>query len=271
MTTPDIEVGDPIGSYRVVGKHVDGVYRAVHETSQRRVQIIVGPAHPVPGLAHPGIAPIVDRGFLAKRCPWLATEVPEGVGLYDLIARRTLPAGEAATLIRHIADVLAFAHERRIVHRALSLRAVVVASSARDYPVCITDWGLPAAARGIYSAPEGSTGDGRADVYALGVIAFRAVTGAWPKVAVDDVPGVPAGLALLIARMLAFVAAERPTAVEVCELARELAAAEMSQPYEEIALEPRPRTAKLRWTPAPMMAITSEQVDEAWGEIKTRE
>src|SRR5207302_9191831 len=101
--------------------------------------------------------------------------------------------------VRELADVLAHAHARGVTHRALTLRSVMFATGDRLAPVSVLDWGLPVDDIGIFGAPErgSADADGRADVFALGVIAFRALTRRFPgEGARETMPGVPAGLAL---------------------------------------------------------------------------
>jgi serine/threonine-protein kinase len=285
-------VGDQVGSYRIVGHLAGNTYRAVHISNAKRALVEIAPADHwrevsllmlraqqlVESLRHPGIAQIVDRGMLADRRPWLATEVPSGIGLYDLIARREMPALELALLIRDIADVLAYAHSLGVIHRALTLRSIVLATGPRHYPVSIADWGLRSGDIGVYAAPELSmheTIDGRVDVYSLGVIAFRAATCRFPgEGGVYEVPGLPRGLGTLIARMLAIDPNERPTAAEVCALATMLTPA-----GDDIVYAAAPRFTKPKWTPspdvpvtkrAPSEPITSERAPTATGEISKK-
>jgi serine/threonine protein kinase len=277
MANDGLAIGQTIGSYRIVGALAPNAYRAVHLASPRRVVIHVGgttrwreiaidvlrAARMIDSLGHAGIAPIVDRGVLADRRPWWASEVPNGVRLYELLARRTLESAEVAGLVHDVADVLAHAHGRGIVHGALTLRSIVLATGERKFPLCITDWGLPAEDHGVFAAPEGASGLAGVDVYALGVIAYRAVTRRFPVDGVsDELPGVAAGLATLIARMLAVDPDARPSASDVRSRASELRAA-------DVVHVSTPRFSKPKWTPAPPITISSAGADraDASGEI----
>jgi serine/threonine protein kinase len=278
----DIEIGGEVGSYRVVGRIGGGVFRAVHLHQPRRALLLVGPSgrwretaiqmmrtsHLLAAIDHPGIAPMADRGLLPDGRPWLAMEVPSGVGLADLLSRRALGASETLALLHDIADVLAHAHAEGIVHRALTLRSIVLATGSHTYPLCIAEWGRELDDIGVYAAPEGRFGDGRVDVYALGVIAYRAATRRWPRGPVSSVPGVPAALEKLIVRMMSADLRKRPTAAEVRDRAHELLADLTPRPGTDVARAPQgPRFGKPRWTPPPF-AITSEEVIEAFGEIQ---
>jgi serine/threonine protein kinase len=221
--------------------------------------------------------------------------VPTGVGLFDRISHEPMSPAETTTLVRDIASVLAYAHQRGIVHGALALRSVVLAQGERAFPLCILDWGMRTGDLGLFDAPERDKGscDGRADVYSLGVIAYRAVSGVFPHGPVTDVPNAPAGLATLIARMLARDPDERPTSAEVRALASELrtskehdvVATSLATGSALIAVQPElmsfadeeslgddvvlatPRFGAPKWTPAPPFTITSEAASTAAGEI----
>lgn len=295
-----IALGDLIGDYRIVGEMTGGGHRAVHVASGRKVVLEIAAeawqtatvrmmrgAQAIAALQHPGIARIVDRGVARvgiEKLAWQATEVPAGVGLYDVIARRAMTVAEAVGLVRDLADVLAHAHARDVLHRALALRAIVLPTGARGFPVCISDW---ASERdiGIYTAPEierGERGDGRVDVFALGVIAYRVATGRFPDGAVADVGGVPDGFATLIARMLARSPAARPTAAEVRAVAAGLtyrdepgvapiAGADAVVVGDDVvaASASSPRFTRPRWTPPPPsgVPITSDAATTVAGEI----
>jgi serine/threonine protein kinase len=180
------------------------------------------------------------------------------------------------------------------VHRALTLRSIILATGTREAPVCIADWGAAADSLTAFSAPEGNEGDGRSDVYALGVIAYRALTGKFPTSrSVVEVPGASPGLAALITRMLATNPADRPTAAEVGALSSELLAngegaiavavadakrvateppdlarfADDLDQGDDVVHTPGPRFSKPKWTPAPPITITSEHSNNAAGEI----
>jgi serine/threonine protein kinase len=255
MESEDVMIGDHIGAYRITGTLPNGAYSAVHRHQARKVQLVVATARDlveyartIQALPHPGIATIVDRGALADGRPWLAIDVPSGLALFELIARRPMPSVEVAALIYNVAGVLAFAHDHGVAHGNLTLHSIVLVTGRRDLPVCITDLG------------RSGNGDPKDDIHALGTIAYRAVSQLFPTAVTDSVPAAEPALAELIVRMLATDPAERPTAAEV-----RAAAAELIDVDDRVHVTAR--FAAPKWTPAP--PINSDANPAVAGEIVT--
>ena len=242
-----------LADYRVTGLTADGRQRAVHQLSMRRVVIDVRPDPVAIVLAANaldkvprGVARIVDHGRLPDGRAWCATEQPDGLSLADVLLRRTLTAAELATLLRDTASILATAP----VHGGLRAEAIYFGTGAHHAPVIITDW-LPAEAveLSVYAAPEFALRrDARTDIYALGVLAYRASTGRYPDLGVDTVLEVPEALGRLIVRMLALDPGRRPSAAEVAYLTSRLL-------ETDTAPAPRP----IRWTPPHGMSVVASR------------
>jgi serine/threonine protein kinase len=197
-------------------------------------------------IAHPGIPILYEAGLLEDRRPWLAFEASTGPTLDDLLASGAFPLIEVAALLRDVAGILEHTHHRGVIHRGLRPDRIVITPDRR-YPLCIPDWSealvhdtttpvrqiVPEGSRS-YVAPEllrehagGPPGlvDGGVDVFALGVIAHRALTGSLPIApglgsepfapSIERRPDAPHDLAALIDSMLAFDPCERPSAFEV--------------------------------------------------------
>jgi serine/threonine-protein kinase len=196
-------------------------------------------------IAHPGVPIVYESGVLGDRRPWFAFEWVAGSTLEELLAHGAMPAIEVAGLLRDLTDILEHAHRRGVIHCGLRPDRVVI-TTERRYPLCIPDWSeaiahdatthLPwAAGEGSrrYRAPElahhvdgNCKGiDDRADLFALGVIAYRALTGGLPFALDHDAarfvpahelrPDAPAALTAIIDAMLAFDRFDRPSASEV--------------------------------------------------------
>jgi serine/threonine protein kinase len=203
-------------------------------------------------IAHPGVPIVYESGLLRDRRPWFAFEVIAGPTLEELLAPGALPLLEVAGLLRDLSDILEHAHRRGVIHRGLRPDRVVI-TSERRYPLCIPDWSeaiahdatthLPQVSSegsSHYVAPElaeegeridgiddhglAPTVDDRVDMFSLGVIAYRALTGALPFAAGPGTPYLPAQvrrpdapreLASLVDSLLAFDRFDRPSASEV--------------------------------------------------------
>jgi tetratricopeptide (TPR) repeat protein len=196
-------------------------------------------------LSHPGIVRHVAHGTTPEGEPYLAMEWLDGETLRDRLARRELTMKETIELGRSVASALGAMHRAGIVHRDLKPGNLFLLGGDPG-TVKIIDFGIARLRRsdaeithtGImlgtpgYMAPEQARGepdiDARADVFALGCVLFRCLTGkpAWGgddalavllKVALEEAPrvsqlrgGVPDALDALVARMLAKNRAGRP-------------------------------------------------------------
>lgn len=311
-TTDRFEAGARIGDY-VVDRELPTkpglvAYSAKHALLPRRARILS--LHPVfaglqtmslqlmreacilEALRHPGVPRVYECGLLADRRPWVATELIEGPTVASLLeaeGRLSVPA--VLGLLADISEILHHVHARGCVHR--NLRPEVIAR--RPEGPCILDW---ADARGHesdgtptplgspetleYQPPEvvaGEPADRRADVFALGAVAYEALAGARSAMsAARRFPGVPPRLSALIDRMLAPDPLARPTSAEVrAEALRVIELSEVPLPpppseddavdvqIEDVELHgeladygdadamPPPREARLRWTPPPRL------------------
>ena len=143
--------------------------------------------------------PAVLRGLYAgqyNRIPYLVTEMVNGKSLRTLIeSSAPMPVDEALTLIKKIAEGMAYCHQNNVVHRDLKPENILISETGQ--PV-IMDFGLAltksshrvtysnlSATMGTpdYMAPEqveGQRGDARTDIYALGIILFEMLNGKPP-------------------------------------------------------------------------------------------
>jgi eukaryotic-like serine/threonine-protein kinase len=212
-----------VGPYRVVEKLGEGgmgeVYRG-HDTSlgrdvalkllprdladdpERRARML-REARAAAALNHPNICTVYEVGEAAGR-PFIAMEVVEGRSLSARIAEGPLSVDEVRHIGVQLADAVAHAHDRGIVHRDLKGANVMVTPEGR---VKVLDFGLAAqvsdqqltdltthsvalatqahAVLGTlpYMAPEqlrGTPADARSDVWALGVVLYEMVSGKRP-------------------------------------------------------------------------------------------
>ena len=202
------------GRYRIEAALGTGasanVYAAFDISLQRRVAIkVLHPALAADGaflrrfrseaqaaaaLAHAHILAVYDWGEDA-RGPFLVLEFLGGGSLRDMLDEdRRLSIPQAASVGVQAAEGLSFAHGRGFVHRDVKPANLLFDSEGR---LRVADFGLaralaeaaltePAGATvgtARYAAPEQALGhrvDGRADVYALALVLYEAVTGVVP-------------------------------------------------------------------------------------------
>ena len=184
-------------------------------------------------LSHTGIPRVFECGVLADRRPWVAFERVEGASLAGVLTQGPMGVSDLVGLVRDVADILHHAHSRGVIHKALTADSIV-RTPTRQSSICVRGWSNARTSNPIEL-------DARDDVYALGAIAFRALTGCLhtPNVSSTEwSPSAPAELTALIDVMLDATPRVRPTSDEVRERARWLATT-----IEQLTIE------KPRWTP----------------------
>lgn len=143
------------------------------------------------GLAHPNIVPIhaveADGDMV-----WFAMEYVAGESLGERVRQRgPLATADALRVLQQVAWALAHAHARGVIHRDVKPDNVLLEEGSDR--VLVTDFGIagrsdsatssPGFGTPHYQSPEQADGrppDARADVYALGVTAWVALTGRRP-------------------------------------------------------------------------------------------
>jgi len=211
----------------------------------------------VAGLQQANIVPVLTAGETAG-LPFYTMPFVEGESLRARLADGPLATGEVVGILKDVAKALSYAHQRSVVHRDIKPDNVLLSGGT----AVVTDFGIAkaiaAAKRGnrpegdsprdlptgaltqlgtslgtpAYMAPEQAAGDAgvdhRADLYALGAMAYELLTG--QLVFADRTPqrmlaahlsetpkevstlraGVPTPLAALVMRCLAKDPADRP-------------------------------------------------------------
>jgi serine/threonine protein kinase len=252
-------IGEKLGHYRLTAKIGEGgmgvVYRARDEELNRDVAVkvmaagmledlgknhLLKEAQVASALNHPNICTIyqvghIDDGF------YVVMELVEGVPLSEVARAHKLATEAVIGYAVQIADALAHAHDRQVVHRDLKGANILVTPDGR---VKVLDFGL---ARQLdrsdvdavtqaqssvdreravvgtlpYMAPEilsGETGNYQSDIWSLGVLLYESVAGQLPfggstayalsAAILHELPrplpsNVPPGLAGIIQRCLA--------------------------------------------------------------------
>lgn len=143
---------------------------------------------------HPNVVRVFDSGEV-DGTPFLVMEALRGQTLGDfLTAKGSLDADEALRIARAAGEGLAAAHRARVVHRDVKPDNIFLVGDERQ--VKVIDFGMakiesttePSTEDLVmgtvqYMAPEQIVServDARTDVYALGVVLFRALTGHLP-------------------------------------------------------------------------------------------
>ncbi len=181
-------------------------------------------------IRHPGVVRFVAFGTTSRGEPYLAMEWLEGETLAARLARAPLSIDETLTLARRIASALASAHAAGVVHRDIKPSNVLLVGGEVDQAKII-DFGIarfapiesdvtrPGGVLGTpgYMAPEQARAlrdiDPRADVYALGCVVFRCLTGRLPFEG-DDALSVLAKILLEPTPRLRQLAPSAPPALE---------------------------------------------------------
>jgi tRNA A-37 threonylcarbamoyl transferase component Bud32 len=149
------------------------------------------------GLQHPHILPLYDSGE-ADGLLYYVMPYVEGEPLSARLAREgAFPVDEAVRILHDVLDALAYAHERGVVHRDIKPDNVMLSGNhavVMDFGVAkalteaadsrtLTSTGL-ALGTPAYMAPEQATADPtvdhRADIYAVGVLAYELIAGRPP-------------------------------------------------------------------------------------------
>jgi serine/threonine-protein kinase len=156
-------------------------------------------------LKSPHVVETLDSGQLPDGSFYVLMELLEGEPLNDIVERGPMALARIGRLLGQACSALALAHDRGIVHRDIKPdNLFIVRHPDGTESVKILDFGIARfrqqsdvlgqltgenAILGtpLYMAPEqignASTADGRADVYALGVVLYEAVSGRKPYTA----------------------------------------------------------------------------------------
>ncbi len=207
----------------------------------------------VAGLQQANIVPVHASGVTPSGLPYYTMPFVEGESLRQRMEQGSFSISEVRSLLRDIARALAYAHARGVVHRDIKPENVLLSGGA----AVVTDFGIAkalSAARpspsgvtltqaGVslgtpsYMAPEQALADPdvdyRADLYAVGVVAYELLAGTPPFVAdtvqrlvaahVSALPApitaqrgdIPPALAALVMQLLEKDPAHRPASAEV--------------------------------------------------------
>jgi serine/threonine-protein kinase len=201
-----------IGRYRILGELGRGalgvVYRAKDPALDREVALktinladdaeervayekrFFQEAKAAGKLTHPHIVTTYDFGE-EEGVAYMAMELLDGTELRERLREGALPAAEAVDIARQVADALAFAHERGVVHRDVKPGNIMLLARGQAK---IMDFGIARmrttadfkTSTGMvlgtpkYMSPEQIGGlpvDNRSDIFSLGIVLYEMLTG----------------------------------------------------------------------------------------------
>ncbi len=162
-------------------------------------------------LKHPGIVSVYDAGETADGLRYFMMEYIEGTDLQKLLVEQGhLEPAEVVRIITHVCNALGYAHTRSVIHRDIKPSNIMLEP---DGDVKVADFGLAKSTDGTttmltlsnvtmgtleYMAPEATTGaanaDHRADLYSVGVMLYKMLTGKLPRGKYDPPSEIVPGL-----------------------------------------------------------------------------
>lgn len=211
-------------------------------------------------LQHPNVVPVLSAGTVPEGLPYYVMPFIDGASLRERLGKGALPTADAVAVLRDVGRALAYAHAHGVVHRDVKPENVLLTGGA----AVVVDFGIAKAAVAAsgaatltqlgmaigtpaYMAPEQAAGqsdvDHRADLYALGVVAWELFTGRHPFASkttpqallaahfvempaplAEQCPGLPPHIADVVMRCLAKDPADRPASAAEVLLALDTAA-----------------------------------------------
>jgi serine/threonine-protein kinase len=147
---------------------------------------------------HPAVVRIIDFGE-SDDAACLVMELVEGVSLHEALHNGPLAPARALAVLHQLAEGLAAIHDKGIIHRDIKPENVFLTRSPRGEQARLLDFGIarlvePEADSAVsqvgvvlgtpeYLSPEQAIGarvDARSDLYCLGVLAYRILSGRLP-------------------------------------------------------------------------------------------
>ncbi|WP_405235635.1 serine/threonine-protein kinase [Lentisalinibacter orientalis] len=182
-------------------------------------------------LEHPNIARLIDGGMLDDGVPYIAMEYVDGVSI-EHYCRDNAPDNEGILrLLLKVCDAVQYAHRKLVIHRDIKPSNILI---DRQGVPKLVDFGIAklldddAAGNDLtradqrimtplYASPEQIAGQPittAADVYGLGLLAYRLLTGRMPYTETSERPAD-------VARAILYTPAERPSAAVTSDRPRE--------------------------------------------------
>lgn len=168
------------------------VIRAGEFATQEQIDRFLSEARATAKLQHPGIVNVFEVGQAADQY-YFSMEFIDGRTLDELLKADDVPEGRVLEYVREVAEAIQFAHDNGIIHRDIKPSNILIDQFNH---VRVMDFGLAKALESgthltgsgqilgtpSYMSPEQARGDRtaidhRTDVYALGAILYRVLSG----------------------------------------------------------------------------------------------
>jgi serine/threonine protein kinase len=202
-----------IGRYRIIKKLGQGGFGRVylaHDDDLRRpvaiklpnpervsrpkdIDAYLSEARVLAQLDHPHIVPVYDFGRTDDGLCYIVSKFVEGNDLAHFMSTTRLSCEQAAELVAMVAEALHYAHTHKLVHRDIKPGNILIDTAGKPH---VVDFGLALkeddfgkgahfAGTPAYMSPEqareeGHRVDGRSDIFSLGVVFYRLLTGQLP-------------------------------------------------------------------------------------------
>jgi len=248
--------------------------KVMHDAESLEIGRFTREAQVLATVSHPGIVRYIDSGITSEGEHYLVMEWLSGETLSARLQRMQLTLSEGLALGRRVASALGAIHRRGVVHRDIKPSNLFLRGSAIE-KVTLIDFGMarrPLADPKLtvtgtmlgtpgYIAPEQVYNmpnlDGRADIFSLGCVLYRCLSGRAPFRGPDALrmllngtpdqlprlrelrPSIPRELDDLVARMLSRSPDDRPPNGDI--VAEELLAIEENEP-STVLLRSGPRS-----------------------------
>lgn len=170
--------------------------KSLHEDAQSRERFS-REAAAAAKVRSPHVVQTFDHGILPSGTPFIVMEYLDGQDLGQVLRQRRLNVEQVASVIEQVSRALDASHQRGIIHRDIKPANIFLVDVGAKNPfVKLLDFGVAKTTAAmtltstgevvgtpVYMSPEQIAGqelDHRADLWSLGIVAFRCLTGRRP-------------------------------------------------------------------------------------------